>query len=243
MRIKAFSVRVSPVTNAEFQAFVAIHPEWRRDRVAPVFADGRYLLHWHSATGVSDPVDAKNATLHDGAMVADYPVTNVSWFAAQAFCENEGARLPVWYEWEYLAAANASRPDARTDPVWLASILAWYGKPNSKPNSTLNSTLNSTSDPDLGSAANYYGVRAMHGVIWEWVDDFNALFISPDSRNQGDPDKLKFCGAGAISLQDKQNFAILMRLALLSSLSGADTTENLGFRCVRPLPPGMSPPL
>ena len=40
-------------------------------------------------------------------------------------------------------------------------------------------------------------------------------------------------GAGAIDLQDRQNYAVLMRIALLSSLSAADSTGSLGFRCVR----------
>ena len=55
-------------------------------------------------------------------------------------------------------------------------------------------------------------------------------------RTQGDPEQLQFCGAGAISLQDRDNYAVLMRVALLSSLRGADTTDNLGFRCARSLP-------
>ncbi len=149
------------------------------------------------------------------------PVTNVSWFAAQAFCESEKARLPTWYEWEYVAAADEATADARSDPKWRARILSWYAQPSDK------------SAFVVGGVANYYGVRNMHGLIWEWVDDFNALIVSADSRDQGDPDKLKFCGAGAISLQNKENFAVLMRIALLSSLTAADTTENLGFRCAR----------
>ena len=70
--------------------------------------------------------------------------------------------------------------------------------------------------------------------MWEWVDDFNALMVSADNREQGDPDLLKFCGAGAVSMQDRDHYAVLMRIAMLSSLQGADVTGNLGFRCVRP---------
>jgi len=69
----------------------------------------------------------------------------------------------------------------------------------------------------------------------EWVDDYNALFIAGDSRTQGDPDILKFCGAGAINVIDRDSYAVLMRIALLSSLNAADTTSTLGFRCARPL--------
>jgi formylglycine-generating enzyme required for sulfatase activity len=55
--------------------------------------------------------------------------------------------------------------------------------------------------------------------------------VSSDSRNQGDPDKLKFCGAGALSVSDRDDYAVLMRLAMLSSLEADYTTANLGFRC------------
>jgi formylglycine-generating enzyme required for sulfatase activity len=71
--------------------------------------------------------------------------------------------------------------------------------------------------------------------MWEWVEDFAGLMISADNREQGDPNLLKFCGAGALSTQDRENYGILMRVALLSSLQAANTTRNLGFRCARDL--------
>ena len=206
----AFALRTTPVTNREFLTFTEAHPEWRRGAAPAVFADASYL---HSQP--AQPMDAA---------ASNRPVTSVSWFAAQAYCESEGARLPTWHEWEYAAAADATRRDARRDPAWRAGILAWYGQ----------SSRNVPAA--VGGAANLYGVRDLHGLLWEWVDDFNALLVSADSRTQGDPDQLQFCGAGAISLQDRENYAILMRVALLSSLRGADTTDNLGFRCAKSLP-------
>ena len=76
-------------------------------------------------------------------------------------------------------------------------------------------------------------MRDNNGLVWEWVDDFNALMVASDSRDQGDPDLLKFCGAGALSMQQKENYAVLMRIAMLSSLKAADTTNNMGFRCAK----------
>ncbi len=203
--VAAFAMRERPVTVAEFQQFTLAHPEWSRARVPAVFADSNYL-HAPDAQAGQLPAQA---------------ITNVSWFAAQAYCESEQARLPTWYEWEYVAAADASHADARKDPAWRAQILGWYSQPTSQ------------RQLQVGGAPDFYGVQNMHGLIWEWVDDFNALLVSADSRNQGDPDQLQYCGAGAISLQDRENFAILMRVALLSSLSGADSTRDLGFRCAR----------
>jgi len=203
-------MRSTPVTRGEFRTFLASHPQWQRDRVPAVFAEAGYLVDGPSpqdrpATGVADR----------------RPVTSVSWFAAQAFCEAEQARLPTWLEWEYAAAADETRPDARADPAWRRRILSWYERPASR------------ALPAVGDTANVYGVRDLHGLVWEWVDDFNALFIAGDSRTQGDPDRLKFCGAGAISIVDRDSYAVLMRIALLSSLAASDTTTSLGFRCVR----------
>jgi formylglycine-generating enzyme len=209
--VPAFSMRVLPVTRGDFQRFLREEPGWQRDRVARTFADAGYLAGW-PATAAAWPDDA----------AAAQPVTQVSWFAAQAYCESEGARLPTWTEWEYVAAADRTRADARSDPAWLARILGWYARPAS------------TALPAVGGEANVYGVRDVHGLVWEWVDDFNALLVDADSRSGNDPDKLKFCGAGAINLRDRQNYAVLMRIALLSSLNGADSTGSLGFRCARP---------
>jgi formylglycine-generating enzyme required for sulfatase activity len=210
--IAPYQMRVLPVTAGEFRDFVVAHPEWQRGQAPAIFADARYLVDWDSAQQIA-PVDG----------AAQRPVTNVSWFAAEAFCESEHARLPTWLEWEYAAAADETRRDARSDPAWRRRILGWYERPAA-------SAL-----PPVGGPANAWGVRDLHGVVWEWVDDFNALFIAGDSRTQGDPDLLKFCGAGAISIIDRDSYAVLMRIALLSSLGAADTTSSLGFRCARPI--------
>lgn len=208
VHVARFNLDRRPVTNTEFLAFVISHPQWRRGQVAALFADGDYLSHWVGA-------DRLGASAQ-----ADQPVTRVSWFAARAYCQAAGGRLPSWYEWELAAAADESQPDARGDPRWRARILDWYGQPATHPLAAVG----------LGPA-NYYGVQDLHGLVWEWVDDFNALIVSGDSRDQGDPDKLRFCGAGALSLQDRDNYAVLMRIAFLSALQARSTARSLGFRC------------
>ncbi len=207
-----FSMRVTPVTNAEFLSFVLRQPRWRRGTAPAIFADADYLGAWAGPTELGTNVAPAG------------PVTRVSWFAAQAFCEDEDARLPTWLEWEYVAAADRTRRDARADPAWRARILDWYA---------------STADASkqrVGEETNAYGISNLHGLIWEWVDDFNALLVDADSRVQGDAEKLRFCGAGAITMKDRESYAILMRIALLSSMNAAGSTANLGFRCVRPIP-------
>lgn len=209
-QVAAFELQKVPVTNADFLAFVQAHPQWQRDKVASIFAESRYLSQWAGPTKLGD------------AALPEQPVIQVSWFAASAYCEAKNARLPTWSEWEYAAAADETQFDARKDPAWRERILGWYARPS-------NSAL-----PRVGlQAANAYGVQDLHGLVWEWTGDYSSLLIASDNRNQGDADRLKFCGAGALSMDDRENYAVLMRVAMLSSLNGKDTTANLGFRCAR----------
>ncbi|MFT3756082.1 MAG: formylglycine-generating enzyme family protein [Pseudoxanthomonas sp.] len=213
VRIAPFQLMRTPVSNAQFLAFVQANPQWRRDRVTGVLAESRYLSHWQGATELG-----ANA-------LPQQPVTWVSWLAADAYCQAQGARLPSWNEWEYAAAADETRRDARKDPAWRERILRWYSRPSN------------TALPRVGlQTANAYGVQDLHGLVWEWADDYSSLMVSADNRNQGDADTAKFCGAGALSMDDRDNYAVLMRVAMLSSLEAANATANLGFRCARSTP-------
>ncbi len=206
--VSRFRMDRTPVTNEQFARFVASHPEWQRDRVARVFADREYLSHWKNAVSI-DPQQAGR------------PVVRVSWFAASAYCEARGARLPTWYEWEYVAAASATVPDARSDDAWRQTILTWYSK-------SARGEL-----PVVGrTPANYYGVRDLHGVVWEWVDDLSSMLVAGDNRQQSEPDALRYCGPGALTMEQKENYATLMRIAMLSSMQASYTSATMGFRCV-----------
>jgi formylglycine-generating enzyme required for sulfatase activity len=218
VRLAPFELQRRPVTNAEFLDFVRRNPEWRRGQVPAVFAEPRYLERW---SGPLEPgPDAAPAQ----------PVVQVSWFAAQAYCDALGARLPTWSEWELAAAADETRADARADPAWRERILAWYSVPSSRPLD------------DVGlKPADLHGIQDLHGLVWEWVEDYSAMLVSADNREQGDPDTLRFCGAAALSMDDRENYAVLMRVAMMSALDARDTTRNLGFRCARDAAPGDSP--
>lgn len=201
--VAPFQLRERPVSNAEFRAFVARSPEWERGQAPSLFAGPSYL-----------------AALAGGA--DDAPVTHVSWHAAAAYCASEGARLPRWHEWEFAAAADATRADARDDPAWLATILAWYSAPGAKVPGAIGQGM-----------PNVYGIHDLHGLQWEWVEDFNGLFVDADSRAGQGKRQLAFCGAGAVSLADRRNYAILMRVALLAALDSNHDGARLGFRCAR----------
>jgi len=196
--VGAFALDRFPVTNAQFLVFVASHPEWRKSRVKPIFADAHYLARW--------PGDLE---LRDGD--AGRPVTNVSWFAAEAYCNAQHESLPTTDQWEYaLADGDRARVSLRQQ------ILSWYGRPNSQDLPAVQS-----------ATANGYGVRGLVGLVWEWTLDFNSMMSGQDLRASG----ARFCGGASIGAADASDYASFMRHAMRESLKAAYTTSNLGFRC------------
>nr|WP_243743967.1 formylglycine-generating enzyme family protein [Tenacibaculum caenipelagi] len=207
--IQDFFMDVYPVTNEEFLEFVKENPKWRKSKVIRLFADKSYLLSWKSDTIIGDKQKLKS------------PVTNISWFAAKCYCEEQGKRLATVDEWEYVAMANQKIPDARTLKTYNEYILGWYEKPR-------------TFDNVVGSTfKNYWGVYDMHGLVWEWTSDFNSVLVSGESRKDVDNDSNLFCGSAAVGATDLMNYAAFMRYATRGSLKAKFTMRNLGFRCVK----------
>ena len=83
---------------------------------------------------------------------------------------------------------------------------------------------------------NFHGVRGLHGLVWEWVDDFNTAMVTGESRADSGLDRDLFCGAGAAGARETNDYAAFMRMALRSSLKASNTTTSLGFRCAQDLP-------
>lgn len=210
--IADFLLDVYPVTNEAYRSFVKVRPEWQKNEVKRLFADGNYLVDWESDLSYGNGLPAKA------------PVTNVSWFAAKKYCECQGKRLPTIDEWEYAAMADEKTADARKNEDYNQKILDWYEAPRS-----LNREVGAT-------FKNYWGIYDLHGLVWEWTLDFNSVLISGESRKDVDKDSNLFCGSAAVGASDLMNYAAFMRYAFRGSMKADYAIKNLGFRCAKDLP-------
>ena len=153
--VNEFYMDVYEVTNAQFKKFIDAKPEWGQDRIPSQYHHGHYLSLWNG----DDYPSGKG----------DHPVVYVSWYAAMAYAQWAGKRLPTEAEWEYAARGGL---EGKKYP-WGDSI------DESKANYDYGDTK------VVGSyAPNGYGLYDMAGNVWEWcLDEYDSDFYAQGVRD------------------------------------------------------------
>ena len=210
--VDQFKIDELPVTNIQFYQFLKTNPKFKKYAMAPIFADSGYLKHWLNTKDISVPIKSDFRK----------PVVNVSWYAANQYCRSQNKRLPTVEQWEYVAQASSIHKNGSLEKGYNQRILDWYGK----------SAGNKDQLADVGqSPANYWGVKDMHGLIWEWTENFNNSLVTGESRSDSTLNQQMFCGSGAAGAVDPSDYAAFMRYGFRSSLEAKYTISSLGFRC------------
>ncbi len=225
--IDTFFIDQYPVTNVEYQEFIDTNPEWRKPKkwydnteiiagIHKKYHDGDYLKTWKRNNF------PKNEDHH--------PVTWVSWYAAMAYAQWKGKRLPTEAEWEKAARGGLT---GQKYP-WGNTISLNH----------LNYDLYISNTTEVGQyPENGYGIYDMAGNVFEWcIDLWDENFYTNSPYNNPVADGYladilaDFTSAitprvvrGGSSVSTPRNTRVSYRHRNTPKL----TCFSIGFRCVR----------
>ena len=162
-----------------------------------------------------------------------HPVVCVSWDDARAYVRwlshetGESYRLLSGSEWEYAARAGTT-------------MRYWWGADIGRNRANCDgcgSRWDGESTAPVGSfAANGFGLRDVHGNVWEWVQDcWNAGYAGPPG--DGSAWESGDCSDRALRGGSWSSDPRFLRAAYRSGNVAGNRFDNLGFRVARMIAP------
>jgi formylglycine-generating enzyme required for sulfatase activity len=196
---RGFWMDATEVTYEAYRRFILANPQWQKDRIDPRYHNGKYLFDW-------------NGNEYRRGL-DNYPVFFVSWYAARAFAEWAGKRLPTEAEWEYACRAGTT-------------TTYWWGNEfdPARANGNERGAL-----PPQERHRNPWGLYEMSGNLWEWTSSAKAPYPyrSDDGREGRIPGLGRVLRGGSWSSQWVQESTYR------GSVSEDLCNDATGFRCAR----------
>ncbi len=218
--LSTFSIERTEVTYAQFLAFMnALGPG--RDRNG---CDGGQPCMQTRNESETSNVQFDGANYSVPVVINDYPMADVTWYGADAYCKAIGRRLPTEAEWEYAARGNKG------------NIYPWGNDWDPTKASTKRPATGEASTVPVNSfptGASPFGALNMAGNVAEWVSDwYDPQFYGRPEATIADP-------TGPVSGTEKvvrggswDAVPFFSRTMSRQSAEPGQPAAWIGFRCV-----------
>jgi formylglycine-generating enzyme len=252
--LSPFAIDPFPVTNAEFAEFVrATSYRTEAEMFGWSFVFWAHIPPQRFDELVEDTVASAswwckvpgaiwNAPEGPGSHVQDrsrHPVVHVSWNDALAYATWLGKALPTEAQWEYAARGGLEQKlypwgDELT-PNGQHMCNIWQGD---FPDLDLAEDGFAGTCPVDAFPANGFGISSMTGNVWEWCADWfrsdsGSVMEDPAGPETGEARVMK-----GGSFLCHASYCNRYRIAARTANTPDSSASNIGFRCVRLLPPG-----
>ena len=228
--LNAYEIDTYPVTNKQFMAFIDAggyedYKFWLSDGW-DIVNEKKWgaPLYWQKMEGYWYKKDFAG----QNKISPDEPVTNVSYYEADAYSKWAGKRLPTEAEWEKAASWN--------EDLKKKTIYPWGDKFPSEHNANLLESWN-WAPSRIGSypqGKSYYGCQQMLGEVWEWTSSEYVLYPGFRSKFSEYTDKWainqKVLRGGSFATPRSQ-----IRNSYRNYFKPHERIPFSGFRCVRDL--------
>ncbi len=157
-----FAISRTEITNSQYCKFL--------NQKGNQFEEGET---WLDINATDCQIEKSNGKFYPKNGKEDYPVIEVTWYGANAYCKWAGGRLPTEAEFEFASKGGDNYKYSGSNSI---SNVAWYNG-------------NSNSSQEVGQKqANAFGLYDMTGNVKEWCSDYydhNYYKNSPKENPKG----------------------------------------------------------